>query len=580
MAVGRQQQFPGQMRVDSPHLRMLEAGVTYDFDVLAGRMFAGRVPTVIRGFTFLKAGAVGNDAEELVLRVGGAMLIHYDATDAGSVFKVDDDRDDEVLGPTNARVSGSFTPSTVNYVGLDLVRSTDDSTADTAQFLVPSSNTERSRIIPMARTMDYRIVVSTTEFSATPGVAPLAQVTTDVSNRVVEIKDARWLMFRLGSGGSNIQAVNPFSWPGGRNEADANQVDVAGDRSIFSFKEWLNAAMTRIWELGGGEYWYSLTADRNVRMASVDIFASTGEPFEYVAGDLHWTGIHFIFDNSTGHINEVEDQLVDSEGLTDIADGECIYVDLDRTQNRTVAGTNPIVAQKAVLQTLGGSSTPGQRFVMAWRAGSTIHVRDQNFAVGSSTKVATSLAAGTVLLSADPDVAPTLPRTAVMVGTGYLVAKGLSHYTSLTSNNTITDGDIQIGLGVGEGDQNVVLYTSGAQYAVEVVGGQNYATAGRAALEVAQDGGGIYTNARILNLLGYDNIGGTRKLAFSFETGGAIGLRNVPQLPETPTPGLVDKIRMKIFPTDNGMSSPDKRDLLCVMWWDGSVTPLAESPPY
>ena len=542
MAVIRQQQFLGQSRIDAPHLRAVESGVAHDFDVLAGAMIAGLVPTVISGFTLIETGAVGNSAESLVLQTAGGSLIHYNAAENGSIFSVPDDRANETLGPTNSKVVGSFTPNSTNFVGVDLVRRADDTTADTVQFFDADTDLETPHNVPLARTLDYRIVVSTTEFSATPGVCPVAKVVTNSANQVVSITDARWLLFRLGAGGSSPQAVSPFGWPGGRNEASAALASVAGDRSIFSLREWMAAVMTRIWEGNGGEYWYSLTADRNVRMASNSVITATGEAFEWTGTNLHWKGLRFIFDNSTAGINEVADQLVNSAGLTDLADGECIYVDVDRTADHTVSGANALTAQKGVLRTLGGSSRPGSRFVVAWRVGSLIYVRDQVYPVGSSRKVATFAANGTVTLSAVPnDVLQ--PRVAVATGVSGLIM-GMS---GMSRRGTSTSGDLTIGLGTSEGDQNIGIATTSSTYNTTISGGQRYSTAQKAALKVIQNSAGTFHyDARIVEHASFTDTGST-KVRHYVESGGGVGMANVEVLPETPAPTSLDPARTKMF---------------------------------
>lgn len=539
MAVERQQNWLGQQRVDVPHLRALESGVAHDFDNLAGVILAGKVASVISGFDLLQTGAVGNDAEVLTLRVAGGSLIHFEATESGSVFRVPEDRAAEVLGPTNPKVSGSFTPNSTNFVGLDLRRSADDTTADTVQFLDPDSNAESPVIVPLARTMDYRIVISTTEFSSAPGIAPLAKVTTDASNKVLTLVDARHLMFRLGSGGSNPLAINPFGWPGGRNEASAALSTVAGDYSIFSFKEWLNAVMTRLWEVGGGEYWYSPTADRNVSMVSTAVFGGTGEPFEVSSNNIHWRGLRFVFDNSTGLYNEVADQLTSSPGLTDLADGECIYVDLDRTTTRTVAGLNPLVPVKGVLASLGSSSRPGQRWVMAWRSGSSFFTKNQYLPIGSLYRVATTAVNGAVRLSATPtsSLAP-IVATQTIAGTLIMGMAGFSRY------DTGTTGNLTIGGGVSSGDFNINISTTTSSYQTTISASSRYSSLQKAALRVTQAGpSGDPHDARLLDLESYLGVSYGNRLFV--ESGGAIGMANWEKAPAIPAPTVADPARMK-----------------------------------
>jgi hypothetical protein len=560
MAVTRQQNWLGQQRVDVPHLRAIESAVANDFDVFAGILVAGRQPLVVGGFQIVTTGAVGNDAEQLLMQVAGSVAIDYEATEAGSLFRVPDTRADETLSPTNSRVSGSFTPNATNFVGLDFLRAADDSTVDNVAFMNATTDSEAFETVPLGRTIDYQIVVSATEFSVNPGIVPVAIVVTNSSNKVVSVTDARSLLCRLGTGGSNPQAIAPYAWPGGRSEAGTGSV-AGGDRSIRDLKSWMDAIMTRLWELGGGEYWYSATEYRNVRMAATGAtFVSTGEYFEVVSNNIHWKNLKIVFDNSTADINEVQNQTVDSTGLTDLADGECIFVDLDRTTNRTVSGLNPLVAQKAVLRTLGQSATPGQRLVLAWRKGSNFFVRDQPYAVGGSFKVATTVALGTVRISSDPVVgwdaaSPVVPVIAMVADAGYTAtAGGLSHNQDVafgSASTLLPPGDIVVGRGAGAGDENVEIFTDG-QFGTRVRGAaETTGPGGLAALEVESqaDGGTevLRWRNRIEQRRGVSTLDSVSRIVGFEETDGAEALALTTTLPITPEPSVDEPIAMKRF---------------------------------
>jgi hypothetical protein len=594
MAVERRQQFLGQARIDAPHLRAIESGVSSDFDVLAGIIMAGKKPVVIQGFDLVLTNAVSNDAENLILNVAGGAVLHYEATESGSVFRVPEGRAQEVLGPTNPRVEGSFTPSAVNFVGLDLLRSADDSTADTVQFLDPDTDTETPVIVPLARTLNYSIVISTKEFTSTPGILPLARITTNSLNKVSIIEDARHLFFRLGQGGTNPSAVSPYGWPGGRNEAASTLSTIAGDRSIGSLKTWCDAVMTRLWEIGGGEYWYSATADRNVSIGHIStVFASTGEAMEYTGGHLHWQALRIIFDNSTGAVNEVQAQTTNLAGLTDIADGECIYVDLDRTRDRTIAFPNPLVAQKGVLKTLGQSTRPGQRFIIAWRIGASVFFRGQPYPVGSSLKLATPLASGTGRTSIQASGhggSVFTPQDPVFAGlamhTNYgftATAGGISHNLDISgANQLVTAADLKIGRGSAAGDYNVLITTIGAQYQTLISGTSDFEANGTSVLEV-QNPSVSHTakpKTRLATFRGYD--GAQVETSHFFESIGSIGIRNIDGnvTPPTPTPTGTEDVRSRFYIRHNGVASPNRRDQLCVLWHNGDIVVIAEGPLY
>jgi len=463
MAVNRQLNTLGQMRVDVPHLRLIESAICYDFDAV-GLLITGGVPCVVKGFDVVNyATAVGSAATDLIIKTAGARLVHPAASDSGSFFQVPLSRPNETLNKINGRIQGSWSPNTANYVGIDLLRSADSTTSESARFLNTVPNTESSKTVPLGRTMDYVITISNQPFSGSPSIAPLYIVQTDATNTIVTLKDARNLLFRNGAGGDSPTSNQPFGWPGGRNEANPALTTIAGDRSILSFKQWLNAAMTRFQELGGGEYWYSLTADRNVQMTQGStVFASNGEAFEWNGSNLHWQGIGFIFDNSTARINAVADQLGDQPGVTDLADGECIYVDLDRVVNET--GGNALTAKKGVLNTLGGSAIPGQRWTIASRSGNKIYVRDQPYPVGSAFKLASTTVAGMIrtTINANGDIsdpiAVGLAKSDSLGNTA--TCGGVSHNKDNTSTTMLNAGDIIIGRGITGGDHNVIVQTS------------------------------------------------------------------------------------------------------------------------
>lgn len=451
--IERQQNWLGQQRVDVPHLRSLESSVAHDFDVLAGKMLGGEQPLVLKGFNLTTNGAVGAPATSLQLNVAGAMIVHYGASEAGSMLSVAEGVAAETLSSTNPILSGSFTSSTTNYLGLDLTRSADDTTSDNVQFLGAGSTAEVSKIVPLARTLKYSLVVSTQDFTSRPTVLPLAKIVTDANNNVVSIEDARQLMFRLGSGGDFPNTQNAYLWPQTRFENYAGDAFLGGDKSIGSMKDWMDAVMTRLQELGGGEFWFSATADRNVDLLWRGVPFSNGENFEWTGTNLHWKGLRFTFDNSTSFVNVIADRTTNVTGLTDLALDECIYVDLDRTvftgldrqdgdsfnvgdvihygyayeciqAGTTGAFTGPypntgaditdgtvhwkflstrsqaaIVPRKGALSTLGASVVPGARQILAWRVGNQIYTRGWRYPVGTIFTPATSTSIGAVVLS-------------------------------------------------------------------------------------------------------------------------------------------------------------------------------------
>ena len=567
MAVIRQGNWLGQQRLDIPHIRGLESSVGGDFDLLAGRMIAGEKAVVVRGFRIIiGSGVSGQPATSLQVETAGSSLIHYLASENGSIFSVPNDRPIEVLSASNPRVTGGFVPGVVNYVGADLTRQADDTTADLVMFLDADTNEETPKQVPLARTLDYKLIISTQDFNNTPGIAPIAKVTTDSGNNITSLEDARQILFRLGAGGTTPNTLSSYVWPGGRREKTTFGVGAGGDnffggdKEIHSLKEWMDAVMTRVWEIGGGEFWYSLAADRNVKMVRGGVTPfNNGEFFEWVPEtgfvpltQLHWKAIRFVFDNSFEYINEVQDQTIDEPGLTDLENGECIYVDIDRTNSRTV-GLNPLIARKSTIKGLGGSDPPGNRFVMAWRINDSIFVRDQFFAVNGTFKIATHISSGNVKLSSIANFPANAARVVSIDDvTGIAAAAGISRDNGYIDAGPLGPGDVDIGRGTD--DTRVNLSSDKVSTLPE-------------GSMVLSDIGPYPANPAP----------GSAKVFFKDESvsflKSGIELSELDTTPVTPTAN-----KAKLFLRDNGLPGSLNRTQVCVMWADGNVTVIAEGP--
>jgi hypothetical protein len=144
-------------------------------------MMSGRQPLVVRGFTISTTNAAGNPAEDLQLSVASGLLVHFGASESGTIFMVEDDAEAEGLDATNPKVRGGFIANSVNYIGLDLIRSEDDSTSDLKQFLDADTKLEIPKTVPVARTLNYQIVITTQPFSISSNVCPIAKVETNTS---------------------------------------------------------------------------------------------------------------------------------------------------------------------------------------------------------------------------------------------------------------------------------------------------------------------------------------------------------------------------------------------------------------
>ncbi len=573
MSVNRSANLLGQQRVDVPHLRAIESSIRGDFDLLAGTILGGRQALVISGFYFTTVGVT--QPEALQITVADGILMHFYASESGSMFSVPADRANETLTSTNPRVDGSWTPSQTNYVGMDLVRSTDETTVDLVQFIDTTTLIENPKSVPLARTLDYRIVISTTDFGSNPSIAPLAKVVLDSVGAIVSVTDARNHCFRLGSGGTIPDPAHAYPWPAGRKEGSTGDPFLGGDKAIQSFKEWADALMTRSWELGGGEFWYASTADRNVKLARTGAtFTSTGEHFEWDGTNLHWKGLVAVLSNCTAAFNEIADQATDLADLTNLADGECIYVDLDCST--THDSFTPLTAVKGVLTSLGSPAVPGSRWVLAWRYGTEIYTRDHGWSVGSSFKLATIAAAGTVRVSAN-DLFPTDPTAVLCSAVGYAaIASGLTRGGGSIADDFVGGSGI-LTIGGQSKDQEIIIATTRSEDSVKVSGLQAEAD-GRATLEVVNaidhTVSGDY-NVKTLELQDFHG-----NPAHRFFSNGAMGFKLQDGIvSDGPSSG---PLACKIFVRKDG-TTPTAKDQLVIRFFNTSPPTeviLAESGNY
>jgi hypothetical protein len=223
-----------------------------------------------------------------------------------------------------------------------------------------------------------------------------------------------------------------------------------------------------------------------------------------------------------------------------------------------------LTAVKGVLTSLGSPAVPGSRWVLAWRYGTEIYTRDHGWSVGSSFKLATTAAAGTVTLSA-ADIFPTDPTTVLCSAVGYAaIASGLSRGGDTASSFVGGAGSLLIG---GQtNDESVTISTTRSEDAVAVVGSQEEADA-RSALVVTNavdhTVGGNY-NVRTMDLLNY-----LGKPAQRFYANGAVGFRTVGAGSVVSDEFSGADISCKIFVRKDG-TTPTAKDQLVIRFFNTS----------
>ena len=261
---------------------------------------------------------------------------------------------------TNTNVTGAFTPNAINYVGIDYSRYIDPTTDAQVYIWDPTTNSETSLVAPRAQILEYDIIISTTVWPA--NVLPIAIVTTDAGNNVLSITDSRWLLFRLGTGGTNPNPFYVYPWtaqPEGRTEnpptssSDAVNPFEGGDKMLMDLKDWMNAVMSSLLEIKGTTYWYSLGAGGSIANIREDL----GNTVVTSAGSI----AHGVLPNSTpvlsttGNTSSGSNQLTALASTTGLAVGQVIMGNgiPEQTLVQVITGSTVTMSKDANLSLSG-----------------------------------------------------------------------------------------------------------------------------------------------------------------------------------------------------------------------------------
>jgi hypothetical protein len=343
MAVRRSQNWLNQQRVDVPHLRSIESAVRNDFDELLSSMVIGEDASyIMRGFEINMIGAIGASASSLQMIVENSSLLHGKSAESGTFFQVASGVPNQTINSTtNTAVQGSFTPSALNYIGIEFSRAVDNSTTAQVFLWNPTNKNEISKTVPLAETLNYKIVVTSSIWAA--NVLPISIVETDSSNNVLSVEDRRPMLFRLGTGGPNTP--NPFyqyPWDHhaeGRTEnfwksTSAVSPFRGGDKQILTEKEWKDAVMSMLLEVKGTTYWYSPNAGGSIVKLRGDLallqMTGTGKFMHAMntAGQINWdSDIYFNYIGS-----RLSYKILSYPAGTNVllGDGQVAYVNLVR----------------------------------------------------------------------------------------------------------------------------------------------------------------------------------------------------------------------------------------------------------
>lgn len=176
----------------------------------------------------------------------------------------------------------------VNYIYLTLT--TSNQSSDFRAFWDPDQNGGQGNEFSQEVNTEsvLTVVINSSSSSFPTGSIPIAKITASAATPplITGIEDCRNLMFRLGTGGITPNPYSKYEFrelPGSDNarlEPPTVMADAGlnpfqgGDKNIYTLKEWMDAVMTKLQELGGTTYWYQ-DAGSSMRNVFGDALAST-----------------------------------------------------------------------------------------------------------------------------------------------------------------------------------------------------------------------------------------------------------------------------------------------------------------
>ncbi len=251
-------------RIDLPDLLSIDSYGAGDWKYFMQSLVGTTKPYILSGFDIINPGnAIG--LPTCSFRVADS-IVYYPGSAAGPFF-YGLSEGNSAAAPLVPQLRTNAT----NYVYLTL--STFETSIDTRALWDPDRNGgsggEFTQDINTESVIAAQLGISTGSFPV--NTVPLAIITVGAT-AITSITDARDLMFRLGTGGIAPNPQAAFAFPAlpdanyARQEANGTMTSLSdpnpfqgGDKNIKTLKQWMDAVMTKLKELGGTTYWYEDT---------------------------------------------------------------------------------------------------------------------------------------------------------------------------------------------------------------------------------------------------------------------------------------------------------------------------------
>lgn len=331
-------------RLDLPDFLSIDSYTQGDFKFLFKSFVGDTKPFILKGFDVIDPGnTIGT--QNISIRVSNS-VVYYPGSSVGPFFHGLEEGNVQA-----APLIPELRKNSTNYVYLTLT--TTEAAKDTRAFWDPDKEGgeggEFTQDVNTQTVLSVDVNVSVASFPE--NTIPVCKVVVG-ANFIDSIEDTRDMMFRLGSGGLNPNPLSRYDWSGEPTDAykraEPNTVMTSafdpnpfqgGDKNIESLKEWMDAVMTKLAELGGTTYWYEDTSVFNIISVFKDALATSIKSKGYwnssdvAPGALTWSediviqsatdlsevivraGSETLQNNEVLYLNRVREAAINSGGI-------------------------------------------------------------------------------------------------------------------------------------------------------------------------------------------------------------------------------------------------------------------------
>ncbi len=347
-------------RLDLPDLLSLDSYAAGDWKYFLKGLVGDSKPFILKGFDVIDPGnAIGT--QSCSIRVADSVTF-YPGSNSGSFF-----HGLQEGHPQAAPLVPELRKNAVNYVYLTF--STFNTSVDTRAFWDPDKDGgvggEFTQDVNTESVLQVQVNVSTGSFPA--NTVPVAKITVGPVV-ITAIEDARDLMFRLGSGGINPNPFNTYGWrslPGSpyQRSEPPTQMLAGGvnpfqgaDKNILTLKEWMDAVMSKLRELGGTTYWYDDTSSFGIVTNFFDAVATTFKSKGQWVHDTTTSGLLTWTEDIQIKMTSDPRTYIIRQGSKTLANEQVMYIPMIRNQAFNVTDENVSWTNgQAYINTIGGA---------------------------------------------------------------------------------------------------------------------------------------------------------------------------------------------------------------------------------